>query len=198
MGKRVAVFLLFGAFLASPSAEAGLELFGKGSFSKSYFSEDSYILSVSGSGGAAITLFTGIRLEGRYTNSTSLQNVLSFSSGAFSGRLNDVLTQTAIYSVGVDFDLLGKQSTFQPFLYVGVGYVKTDRSYYFLDEGSATSYYIQEPTQTAISGNLGLGFRLYLANSIALEAEAFAYGMNIHLPRPLVNLLGSVGIRLFI
>jgi hypothetical protein len=146
----------------------------------------------------AFTLIPRIRLEGRYTNSSSLQNQLTVSSGSISGTLNDIMTQTSIYSVGVDFDLLGQQSAFQPFIYLGAGYVVTERSYYFLDSGGTTSIFLKDPVQTGISANVGLGFRLRIANAIALEVEAFAYGVNVHLPRPLINVFGSAGIRIFI
>src|SRR5690606_346002 len=106
--------------------------------------------------------------------------------------------QTSIYSLGLDFDLLGPQSAFQPFIYVGVGYVETKRSYYFLEEDGDEPVFLRDPTQTGVSGNVGLGFRLKLANSVAFELEAFAYAVNIHRPNPLLNIFGSAGIRLFL
>jgi hypothetical protein len=196
--KKIAV-LLFGLASSWAAAESSvLELFARGSISKNYFTATSYIVSVSGATGVAFTLIPRIRLEGRYTNSSSLQNQLTVSSGSISGTLNDIMTQTSIYSVGVDFDLLGQQSAFQPFIYLGAGYVVTERSYYFLDSGGTTSIFLKDPVQTGISANVGLGFRLRIANAIALEVEAFAYGVNVHLPRPLINVFGTAGIRIFI
>jgi hypothetical protein len=183
--------------LWSQPAEATLELFARGSVSKNYFNSDSYIVSVSAATGLALTLFQGIRLEGRYTNATSLQNQLAITAGSVSGSLNDVMTQTAIYSVGIDFDLLGPRSEFQPFLYVGVGYLITERSYYYLDTGGSASVYLKDPVRTGVTGNLGLGFRIRIANAFAFEAEAFAYGVDIHRPNPLINVFGSVGVRIF-
>jgi hypothetical protein len=183
--------------LCSQPAHATLELFARGSVSKNYFNSDSYIVSVSAATGLALTLFQGIRLEGRYTNATSLQNSLAINAGTFTGTLNDVLTQTAIYSVGVDFDLLGPRSEFQPFLYVGVGYLVTERSYYVMDSTASASVFFKEPIRTGVTGNLGAGFRIRLANSFAFEVEAFAYGVDIHKPNPLINVFGSVGVRIF-
>jgi hypothetical protein len=197
--RRCLIVLVFAFSTAAlPARAQTLELFARGSVSKNYFNANSYIVSVSAATGLAITLLAGVRLEGRYTNATSLQNRLDLDSGTMTGSLNDVLTQTAIYSIGVDFDLLGPRSEFQPFLYVGVGYVTTERSYYYMDSGGTSSVFIPEPVQTGISGNLGLGFRIRIANALALEAEAFAYGVNVHKPNPLINVFASVGIRLFI
>lgn len=194
---RTVLFCLALGLAPRPLHAQFLELFAKGSVSKNYFNANSYIVSVTGATGLAITLFQGIRLEGRYTNATSLQNVMEINAGAIQGSLNDVLTQTAIYSLGIDFDLLGARSEFQPFLYVGVGYVTTDRSYYFLETGNPPSTYLRDPSRTGISGNLGVGFRLRIANAFAFEAEAFAYAVDIHKPNSLVNIFASVGVRLF-
>ncbi len=181
------------------SAEASvLELFARGSVSKNFLTSSSYIVSVSGAAGIAFTLIPRIRLEGRYTNASSLQNQLSITSGSITGTLNDIMTQTAIYSVGIDFDLMGQKSAFQPFIYLGAGYVETSRSYYFLDSGGSTSVYLKDPTRTGLSANVGLGFRLRIVDAFALEAEAFAYAVDVNRPNPLINVFGSVGIRIFI
>lgn len=199
MPKKLALLAFIGLSLPwTPARASSLELFARGSVSKSYISSDSYIVSVSGAAGIALTLIPRVRLEGRYTNASSLQNKMAISSGSIDGTLNDFMTQTSIYSVGVDFDLLGQQSSFQPYLYLGAGYVQTERSYYYMDSGGTTSVFLKDPAQTGISANVGLGFRLRIANAIAFEAEAFAYGVNVHKPRPLINVFGSVGIRIFI
>ncbi len=201
MRRHLVLLGLLGLYLplaAQAAPGSGVELFARGSVSKNFLRTDSYILSISAATGIAFTLIPRIRLEGRYTNASSLQNKLSISLGGIDGALHDVMTQTAIYSVGVDFDLLGPQSSFQPFLYVGAGYITTERSYYVLADGAPNSIYLKEPTQTGISGNLGLGFRLRVASAFAFEVEAFAYAVDVDKPNPLVNVLGSIGIRLFL
>lgn len=175
-----------------------MELFARGSVSKNFLSQTSYVLSVSAATGVAFTLIPRVRLEARYTNASSLQNLMSISSAGFSGALYDVMTQTSIYSLGLDFDLLGPQSSFQPFIYIGAGYVQTERSYYVLPTGASSSVYLKEPTQKGVSGNLGLGFRIRIASSFAFEVEAFAYAIDIDKPNPLVNIFGSAGVRLFL
>jgi hypothetical protein len=199
MRKTVLSFaLLFFLGVVSPSHASVMELFARGSISKNFLTSTSYIISVSGATGIAFTLIPRIRLEGRYTNASSLQNQLSLTSGTVTGTLNDIMTQTSIYSVGVDFDLMGQRSAFQPFIYLGVGYVETSRSYYFLDASGTASVYLKDPTRTGVSANVGLGFRLRVADAFALEAEAFAYGVDVHKPNPLINVFGSVGIRVFL
>src|SRR5690606_10336617 len=125
---------------AGPACAGGMEVFARGSVSKNYLSQTSYVVSISAATGVAFTLIPRIRLEARYTNASSLQNVLSIAS--FNGALYDVMTQTSIYSLGVDFDLMGPRSAFQPFIYVGAGYVRNERSFYALPEGASTSIYI--------------------------------------------------------
>lgn len=184
-----------GLFLPLP-AIAGLDVFAKGNVSKSHISRDKWEISVSATTGIGISLFSGFRLEGRYTNISSLQNLLVVGSDESSIRLTDIKTQTTIYSLGLDIDLLGETSPFQPFIYVGVGYIQTERSYYAQVAGAGTASYILESPQKGYSGNLGLGFRIKIARSLAFETEVFAYGIDIDKPDPLVNLYGTVGVRL--
>lgn len=175
-----------------------VEVFAKGSASKSYITADKHTVSVSATGGLAVTLIPRVRIEGRCTNISSLQNRLEVVSTSVLGTLSDIKTETMIYSVGLDIDILGSKSAFQPFIFVGAGYIETERSYYFTLEGDTDSSYHQEPREVGVSGNLGLGFRLQLARAFAFEVELFGYGIDIDKPRPLINLYGTVGVRLYI
>lgn len=189
------ILLLLGCV---PAAHAGVEIFAKGSVSKNNISADTYTVSVSATTGFALELIPRVRLEARYTNVSSLQNKLEVMGASVVGTLNDIKTQTTIYSLGLDIDILGKKSAFQPFIFVGAGYLQTERSYYFTLANSVDSIYSQEPKQHGVSGNLGLGFRLQIAAAFAFEVEVFAYGVDIDKPNPLVNLYGTVGFRLFL
>lgn len=175
-----------------------LELFAKGSYSKNSISQDNFITSVSGTGGFAFSLIPRVRLEARYTNSSSLQNSLQVGTDTIVVTLTDVLTQTSIYSAGLDIDILGPRSPFQPFLYIGVGYLETLRSYYFTIPGGPSSGLISEPKQLGVSANGGAGFRVRLADRISFEVEAFVYALNIQKPNPTINVQGTVGLRLFL
>ncbi len=194
--RLAGIALGFALFGARP-AEAVLEIFAKGSVSKNNISADTNTISVSASTGLAFTLIPRVRLEARFTNVSSLQNKLEIVGATAVGTLNDIKTQTTIYSVGLDIDILGKKSAFQPFIFVGAGYLTTTRSYYFTLAGVTDSTYSLEPKQTGISGNLGLGFRVNVGTSFAFEVEAFGYAVDIDKPNPLVNLYGTVGFRLF-
>lgn len=175
-----------------------VEVFAKGSLSRNYISRDSWTISVSATTGLGIQLFPGVKVEGRYSNISSLQNTLLVPlSSTSSVTLTDFKTQTVIYSVGLDISPFGESYPFQPFIFVGAGYIETERSYYLSQAGTAAEYQ-KEPKQSGVTGNLGLGFRVRLARSLAFEAEAFAYGMNINKPSPLVDLYSTVGIRLFL
>ncbi len=175
-----------------------VEVFAKGSLSKNYISKDSWTISASATMGLGMALFRGVKLEGRYSNISSLQNTLQVPVDTSSVTLTDFKTQTVIYSVGLDLDFLGETSPFQPFLFVGIGYLETERSYYLTSPSISAAIFTKEPKQLGFTGNLGLGFRVRLAKALAFEIEAFAYGMNIHKPNPLIDLYGTVGIRLFL
>ena len=197
--RGFSTLILVGALLAAGSARASsVELFAKGSASKNHISRDNYTVNVSIATGVGVTIVQGLRIEGRYTNNGSLQNRLDVNSGPASFILNDIKTSTTIYSLGFDLDLLGPKWMVQPFVYVGGGYVITERSYYVRPDEVTPAVFREEPKQTGISGNLGVGFRVRLAKSLAFEAELFAYGIDVHRPNPLVNLYGTIGIRIFL
>lgn len=193
--RQLALVVMF--FLAIPSAQA-IDIFGKGSISKSYLSADKNTISISLAGGFALSIFSWVRLEARYTNISTLQNKLDIETPTISGTLTDIKTQTGIYSVGLDFDFLGEKYPIQPFIYLGVGYIESDRSYYFTDNTSGQSDYFSDPKQVGISANGGAGFRIKIAKRFALELEIYAYAIDIQKPNPLPNLYGTAGIRFFI
>jgi len=196
---RKFVWILLGIALWQSQAHAIVwEFFGKGSASKNNISQNSYVLNITGAGGVAISLFPRVRVEGRYTSASSLQNLLEVSSGSVLGTLYDIKTTTSVYSAGLDITLLNEKSIFQPFIYIGMGYIETERSYFFVLAGAPTSNYLVEPKVTGISGNLGGGFRLRVARTLSIEVEAFAYAMNPHKPNPLINLNGTLGLRLYL
>lgn len=180
------------------SVAAAVEVFAKGSVSKNYISQDKFTISVSATTGVGFELFGGVRIEGRYTNISALQNRLDVVTDTVTVSLTDIKTQTAIYSIGLDIDFLGEKSVFQPFIFIGAGYIQTDRSYYFQVSGVDAVQYAKEPKQAGVSGNLGLGFRLRIARALAFEVEAFGYGIDVDKPNPLVNLYGTCGIRIFL
>lgn len=179
------------------AARAGVEVFGKGSISKNFITSDTFTTSLSLSGGLAISLFPQVRLEARYTNNSELQNQLNVAVGNIIALLSNIQTTTSIYSLGLDIDVLSEKSWFQPFIFVGAGYVVTQRSYYVQANASSPAFYQQDPTDFGISGNLGLGFRLRVARAVAFEVEVFSYAMNLGKPNPLINLYATVGLRIF-
>lgn len=196
---RIWFLIILGVILSSSAWGYSLEVFAKGSASKNYTSIDKHTTSVSVATGVAVTLIPRVRIEARYTNRSSLQSreEVIYESTVV-GTLYDYKTETSIISLGIDIDVLGKRSAFQPFLYIGAGYVQTKNSYWFTQTGMTESKFQELPQKRGISGNLGVGFRIFLTNSFALEAEVFAYAMDIDQPPTLVNLYAQVGIRIFI
>jgi hypothetical protein len=145
-----------------------------------------------------VTLIPRVRIEGRYTNVTSLQNKLVAPVGSSNVTLNSILTQTSILSLGMDVDLCGDRYAIQPYVYLGAGYDMTSRSYYVVTDPSQPANYVHEPNDNQLSANIGAGLRINLGRTLALEVEAFAYGLNFNNPNPLVNLYGSAGLRFFL
>ncbi len=195
LGAFLVLATLFTPWHAADAAM--LEMFAKGSASKNYLDANHYTLTLSGTAGFGVTLFPMVRLEARYTASGSLQNRLDIVSASVNAILTDIKTETTMYSLGLDIDILGDKYMVQPFVFVGGGYVVSTRSYYVQLDASSPATFITEPTNNSISGNLGAGFRIRIAKSVAFEIEAFAYGMDFKNPNPLVNLYGTVGVRIF-
>lgn len=183
-------------FFSNVSSAHSLEVFAKASASKNYSDRDSFTVSVTGATGLAVLLIPQVRVEGRYTLVSSLQNHINVATPTFQGTLNDIKTQTNIYSVGLDIDILSDKHTIQPFIFLGAGYIETLRSYYIAEDGNPTSTYAQSK-DTGISTNVGAGFRIRIAKSVAFEVEAYGYGINIQKPNPLINLYANAGIRIY-
>ena len=191
--------LLFFSLLACAPSFGAIELFGKGSVSKNYVSAEKNTLSISVSGGLAIALFSGLRIEGRYSNISSLQNKLDIVEGStVVGTLEQIKTETVIYSLGLDIDFLGEKSWFQPYVYVGAGYIQTTRSYYFTPADLSSTTLFSDPTYKGISLNGGAGFRIRVARTLAFEIEVFGYAVDIQSPDRLINLYGTAGLRFYI
>lgn len=190
--------LLILCLVVCANAHAGFEIFGKGSISKNYVDQDDSTVEIDISGGFATTLFTGVRLEARYTNVSTLQSRLDVVTSTAIGSLTNITTENQIYSLGLDIDFLGQKSTFQPYIYVGAGYMISSQNYYFTPAGSSVSTYVTTPATGGITANGGLGFRLMLTKSLALEFEMFAYALGVTQPGVLINYFASAGLRIFI
>lgn len=191
--------LLLVATIAPRSAQAvRFELFAKGSASKNFIDVDKSITSVTISSGMGVGLFSWLRLEGRYTNISSLQNKLDVQSSTLIGTISDMKTQTGIFSLGLDITFTTEKSPVQPFIYLGGGYIETERSYYFTDAISSATVFVTEPKKRGVSINGGAGIRVRLTKQLALELEAFGYAMDIQTDNPLINLYGTAGVRLYL
>jgi len=190
--------LLFSSFWTRPAPATVVELFANGSLSKNYLATDSWVTSLSTGIGMAVVVIPHLRIEGRYTNISSLQNQLNAAVSGVTVNLSNIKTTTTMYTLGVNIDFLSEKSPFQPYIYLGGGYVDTERSYYASLPGQTDSQYIAESPQRGLSANAGLGIRLRIAQQIALELEAYAYAEDVQTKHPLVNIYGTAGIRIFI
>jgi hypothetical protein len=126
--KIAGIALLVSLFSPGIAKADVMEIFARGSISKNYIRVDNFTLNVTGAVGLAFLVIPRVRIEGRFTGISALQSKMDITIGATSGTLYDVKSETAIYSAGVDFDLLGPTAAFQPFFYVGGGYIETSRS----------------------------------------------------------------------
>jgi len=175
-----------------------VEVFANASYAKNYLASDSWTESVSGTVGLAVVLIPHLRLEGRYTNEESLQNLLVLATPSYGFALQNIKTTTAIYSVGLDITFFGDTAAFQPYIYLGGGWVDNERSYYYQEPTTNSMVLAHDPSQAGISANAGIGLRLRIAQSIALELELYGYAENITTSQPLLNINGTAGIRIFI
>lgn len=187
-----------GGFVYSASGGYAFEVFAKAAASKNYINADSYTESVSGAAGIGILLIPQVRIEGRYTLISSQQNYLEIGDPVVVATVSNIKTQTNIFSVGLDIDLLGEKSAITPFIFLGVGYLETLQTYYFTSTSSSDSVFVAKPKKTGFSANVGAGIKIRISKSVVFEIEAYGYGMDVQRPNPLVNLSGNAGIRLFI
>lgn len=177
-------------------AAGGFEVFGKGAISRNHISKTNYTTALSITGGVALKIFSRVRVELRYRNRTSIQKSVDIIVNSTEVTLSDFKSESNSYTVGLDIDLLGKKSNFQPFIFLGGGYIISDRSYWVTQEGQIPEFF-QEKKKYAISANVGVGFRLYIVNAIAFEVEAFGSAFDIDQPELIVDWYGTVGLRFF-
>ena len=195
--KLMTLCILLASTVSLQVRAHNFEVFAKASASKNYTDHDIYSISVSGATGLAILIIPQVRIEGRYTVVSSLQNQLNVGSPSVIATLNDIKTETNIYSVGLDIDILSDKYAIQPFVFLGAGYIESNRSYYVTPVGSHSATLINEPMTKGISANVGAGIRIRVAKSVAFEVEAYGYGLDPQKPNPLINLYGNAGIRIF-
>lgn len=105
----------------------------------------------------------------------------------------DITTQTNIYSVGFDIDVLSDKHAIQPFIYLGAGYIESMSTYVSVSNSMKNTTKKYGP-----SANGGLGFRVKIGRSVAFEIEGFAYAQDFDKKSPLIDWTGSVGVRFFL
>lgn len=189
---------LCGGVLVFCSQASAVELFVKGTASKSFLSSDEFVASASGAAGLAINLLPRVRLEGRYTFVTSQRNKMDLTIDSTNLTLSNITTQTNVYSLALEVDVLSDRSAFQPYVALGAGYLSKDRSYSIAQTGSSTSQSVTEPRWLGISANAGLGFKIRLARQVALEFEVFGYGIDVYKPNAQVDWDAKTGLRLIL
>ncbi len=185
--KRVILFLALCSFITSRTASAYFaEVFAKASASKSYNSREAFNIDISGSTGLAILLIPQLRIEGRYTIRRHHENQIPALG------VTDLISQSNIYSVSLDWDIVSDKNAVQPFILVGAGYLESSRTYWVDDVK------IQDDKLKGIAVNAGAGFRIRIARALAIEIEAFAYARDPHKPNPLIDIYGNAGVRIFL
>src|SRR3989338_2472042 len=139
-GIVFSIFLLSAAFLPKTHASV-FELFAKGSYSKSYVTESEYTVRLEAATGLAVNIASQIRIEGRYINRGATQNKIEFTdeSSGVVYKLSDIKTQSTIYSLGLSIDFFDSKSAFQPFLFLGAGYLIAQQTYSLTVGNSSTS-----------------------------------------------------------
>jgi hypothetical protein len=162
---------------------AFLDFFGKASYSRSHDSPESYSQTISGATGIGIRLFPQMRIEGRYTIIKNFQNQPATLLG-----ITDLTTQTNIYSVSLDWDIVSEKYPVQPYLLLGAGYLQTYRTYSY--PGGA-----EKSERHGVSANGGAGIRIHLGRQFLFEIEGFAYVADPGKTEQLIDVYGNVGLR---
>ncbi len=181
------------SFAKGGGSPFGVELFAKGSYSKNTLSADVFLQNATVTTGLALGLGSVIRLEARFALIESYQNRLDVTSS--SGEqfiVTSIHTQTKNYTLGVDIDFLSDKSPFRPFVFIGAGYVESERTY------SVSGEFRRDGKVIGMSANGGLGFKIMVARSIAFETEGLAVATNVTKPNPLIDYYLTLGIRVYL
>ena len=192
MISKCLLLLITACFSLSASA---FELFGKGAYSKYFYDESTFEESISGNTGIAFSLFSGVRLEGRYTYIQKLENRIDVNINGVAATLSNRTTKMVIYSVNLDIELAGSRSAFKPFISLGVGALENRSSFRVIDPIVQD---FPEIRRQRLAGDLGFGFRWQLGRYMFLEFEGMAYATDIDQPKPIINSHLTAGLRILV
>lgn len=108
----------------------------------------------------------------------------------FVTNYQDTTFHDRVYSFNWVQSILGKQTRFQPYVKAGLGQLNRDGSGTYAGGGAPPARY------DAVTGVIGLGFKLYFTQTFALRTEATSYLAKGSLASWKDNIAASVGLSL--
>ncbi len=193
-------------FIFAASANAGyIELSANGSYAKYnngiVGGDPSFTTVKRGSLGLAYRFLTNTAVEMNYSHSHSFDQFSQESSELTEKYYLEKTTQVKILSLNLILDFADKKAAFRPFIRGGGGYMI--RSSELTAEGvdktteiSRTVDFEDQPPTSSASADAGIGFKIFMADSLALEFTGQVYATDLDKPEIYLHYAFSGGLRI--
>jgi outer membrane protein W len=155
------LILMTSLFMAQQSFAGVYEVGGSFSWNRSNYNAGSYTWSRS----------YGLSLGYYFTQDSEVQfSYQDTTNKTFVEGVQDTTYRDRVYSINLVYHFMEEQSSFRPFVRLGVGQLNRDATGTY----SAAGYYAPGRLDT-VSVIGGLGFKLKLTDKIAIKTEATSY-----------------------
>ena len=163
--------------------------------------DQSFTIVRRGSVGLAYRFMTNTALEMSYTHSHSFDQFSQDSDELSEKYYVEKTTQQKILSINLILDFADKKAAFRPFIRGGGGYMirssvlnatGVDKT---TDVSRVITFLDQEPSYSA-SADAGIGFKIYVADSLALEFTGQVYATDLDKPEIYLHYALSGGMRI--
>jgi len=193
------------ALAALPASAGYFELSGNGSYYKYnngiVAGESSSTSVVRWGAGLAYRFMANAAIEFKYTHSknTDIFAQISETEGRIY-RLNR-LTEFDNYSVGLNLDFADRKAAFRPFVSGGIGYMIRKQSLNGTYEETLFPGVQNELEFTdaedvkSLSADAGIGFKIFVAESVAIEASASVFATDLDKPEIYLHYSAAGGLR---
>jgi hypothetical protein len=200
------IAILTGFIVGPRFALAGyMELSANGSYAKYnnglVGGDPSFTKVTRGSVGLAYRFLTNTAIELTYTHSQTYDQFSQDSDELTEKYYVEKKTLQKILSINLILDFADKKATFRPFIRGGGGYMirSSDLSAIGVDKTTEVSRNLtftdQAPTYSA-SADAGIGFKVFIADSLALEFSGQVYATDLDKPEIYLHYAYSGGMRI--
>jgi hypothetical protein len=199
-------FLLLISHLAiSEYSRAGyIEFSASGSYSKSHNGlvggDPSFTTSKRGTLGLAYRFMTNTAIELSYSHSHTFNQFSQDSAELAEKYFIEQTNQAKILSLNLVLDFADKKAKFRPFIRGGGGYMvrSTELNATGVDKTTEISRNLEfedQPQTYSASADAGIGFKIYMADSLALEFTGQVYATDLDKPEIYLQYSFSGGLR---